>query len=172
MRQKGFTIVELLVVIVIIGVLSSLVISAYNGIQQTARNSAIKSGVAAYHKALTKYAIEHGSYPGVVNACLGANYPDGKCYQWAPSGSYSVSAVMDTALRPYIGSNKPTLTTRLMIYYSAGPDRRGGALFTTSPYRISYYLEGLNQKCINGTVGTGSVEASACEINLQDPTTF
>ena len=38
-RNQGFTIVELLIVIVVIGILALLVITTYSGIQQKARNS-------------------------------------------------------------------------------------------------------------------------------------
>ena len=58
-KQQGFTIVELLIVIVVIGVLAAITIVAYNGVQQRAREVAIKSelsGVArlmALDKAIT-----------------------------------------------------------------------------------------------------------------------
>lgn len=42
-QERGFTIVELLVVIVVIGVLAAVVIVAYNGVTNSAKNSAYKS---------------------------------------------------------------------------------------------------------------------------------
>jgi prepilin-type N-terminal cleavage/methylation domain-containing protein len=41
MRQRGFTIVELLIVIVVIGILAAITIVAYNGIQSRAQVSAL-----------------------------------------------------------------------------------------------------------------------------------
>jgi prepilin-type N-terminal cleavage/methylation domain-containing protein len=41
--RNGFTIVELLIVIVVIGILAAITIVAYNGIQQRARDTAPKS---------------------------------------------------------------------------------------------------------------------------------
>ena len=38
-RQTGFTIVELLIVIVVIGILAAITIVAYNGIQTRAQNT-------------------------------------------------------------------------------------------------------------------------------------
>ena len=62
-RQSGFTIVELLIVIVVIGVLAAITIVAFNGIQQRAENTKTKAGAQAYIKALRMYAVETGTYP-------------------------------------------------------------------------------------------------------------
>ena len=43
MQPKGFTIVELLIVIVVIAILAAITIVAFTGIQQRARDSAAKS---------------------------------------------------------------------------------------------------------------------------------
>ncbi len=43
MKQKGFTIVELLIVIVVIAVLAAITIVAYNGISERARDTTINS---------------------------------------------------------------------------------------------------------------------------------
>ena len=46
-RQSGFTIVELLIVIVIIGILATLVIVTFSGVQQKARDSERKTDINA-----------------------------------------------------------------------------------------------------------------------------
>lgn len=52
-KQKyGFTIVELLIVIVVIAILAAITIVAYNGIQTQARDSKIKSDLANIEKAV------------------------------------------------------------------------------------------------------------------------
>lgn len=61
--QKGFTIVELLIVIVVIGVLAAIVIVAYNGITSSAHESAVKSDLANFVKRAEIYKVENGSYP-------------------------------------------------------------------------------------------------------------
>jgi len=42
-NTKGFTIVELLIVIVVIAILAAISIVAYNGVQTRANNSTVKS---------------------------------------------------------------------------------------------------------------------------------
>lgn len=65
-KNSAFTIVELLIVIVVIGILAAITIVAYNGIQQRARDSQRKSGIATIQKALEMYRIDNGGYPTCV----------------------------------------------------------------------------------------------------------
>lgn len=58
-RKHGFTIVELLIVIVVIAILAAISVVAYNGIQQRARDSQRKSDLAAIAKALEVRAIDY-----------------------------------------------------------------------------------------------------------------
>ena len=145
-RQKlrGFTIVELLIVIVIIGILAAITIVAYNGIQQRAKNTQVVAGVESYRKALMQYATVNSSYPA-ASGCLGANYPGNQCWQ-GTSGNQVVSGTLDAALAPFMGS-KPTLGTSLMSI-GVGDNMRVGALYTASTTRIIYYLSGAGQPCV------------------------
>lgn len=59
---KGFTIVELLIVIVIIGILAAIVIVAYTGIQNRAYNSAVQSDLEQMVKRIELEAVTAGSY--------------------------------------------------------------------------------------------------------------
>lgn len=68
-KQKGFTIVELLIVIVVIGILAAITIVAYNGVQQRARDTQRKNDVAAIVKALQVYKIDHDSYVEAGSGC-------------------------------------------------------------------------------------------------------
>jgi prepilin-type N-terminal cleavage/methylation domain-containing protein len=61
--EKGFTIVELLIVIVIIAILAAIVIVAYTGIQQRARDSSRQSDVTNIAKAITAYTTEGNAWP-------------------------------------------------------------------------------------------------------------
>lgn len=59
-QEYGFTIVELLIVVVVIAILAAISIVAYNGIQTRAKASAIASGISSIEKALRVTAIENG----------------------------------------------------------------------------------------------------------------
>lgn len=62
-RLGGFTIVELLVVIVVIGVLASIGVISYVGIQNRANDSAVQSDLANYAKKAEMYKIINDQYP-------------------------------------------------------------------------------------------------------------
>jgi len=61
--NKGFTIVELLIVIVVIGILALLVITTYSGIQAKARNSKRSSDIKSIQTNLEAFYTSSGYYP-------------------------------------------------------------------------------------------------------------
>ncbi len=56
--KPGFTIVELLIVIVVIGILAAITIVAYNGVQDRARNAALKSEMNQLQKRIQVDALQ------------------------------------------------------------------------------------------------------------------
>ncbi|GIW60798.1 MAG: hypothetical protein KatS3mg087_1864 [Patescibacteria group bacterium] len=66
-NQRGFTIVELLIVIVVIGILAALVITTFNGIQQKGRDTERQTDIKALHGQLEAYYAQNGRYPTLAN---------------------------------------------------------------------------------------------------------
>ena len=66
-RQHGFTIVELLIVIVVIGILAALVITTFTGIQKKARDTERQTDIKAIHGQMEAYYAENGKYPTFAN---------------------------------------------------------------------------------------------------------
>jgi prepilin-type N-terminal cleavage/methylation domain-containing protein len=112
---RGFTIVELLIVIVVIAILAAIVIVAYNGIQQRAREATIKADLS---NAAKKMAIDNtlnGSYPltaAAVDGGKGLPASSGTTYQFHSTGSTycitgtngtSTYTISDTATTPTSG---------------------------------------------------------------------
>lgn len=60
---SGFTIVELLIVIVVIAILAAITVVAYSGIQERARISSMRSEIATINKAIQLYYADNGFYP-------------------------------------------------------------------------------------------------------------
>lgn len=89
-KQPGFTLVELIIVIVIIGILASITMVAFNGVQQRARDAQRQSDFAAISKALVMYYADNGNY---VASGGGSGNGDG----WFNGGSPSVLTTLQNA---------------------------------------------------------------------------
>lgn len=66
-NARGFTIVELLVVIVVIAILAAITIVTYSSIRQRALNATAQSDMTNLGKALMAYRVENGRYPANDN---------------------------------------------------------------------------------------------------------
>ncbi|HMQ96299.1 MAG TPA: prepilin-type N-terminal cleavage/methylation domain-containing protein [Candidatus Saccharibacteria bacterium] len=62
-KLHGFTIVELLIVIVVIAILAMISVATYRGIQDRARSAVIQSNLNGAAKQLEIYKAQEGSYP-------------------------------------------------------------------------------------------------------------
>jgi general secretion pathway protein G len=67
--SPGFTLVELLVVVVILGVLAAVAIPMFSGSTEDSKRSALDQDLAILNKAVELYQVEHGGqYPGKLGA--------------------------------------------------------------------------------------------------------
>lgn len=74
-KQKGFTIVELLIVIVVIAILAAISIVAYNGIQNRAYDTAVQSDLTNFAKKIEQIKITNGdTYPSSLTADMGFRF--------------------------------------------------------------------------------------------------
>jgi prepilin-type N-terminal cleavage/methylation domain-containing protein len=110
-KTKGFTIVELLVVIVVIAILATVTIVAFNGVQARARDSQRMSDITAIDKAIKLYIVDNGHAPdfgGVCSYAATGGY-DSSCYVTSDDGSHSSPygtphtwSELQAALQPYM----------------------------------------------------------------------
>lgn len=81
-RQSGFTLVELLVVIFIIGTLAGLLLTNFVGVRGRATDTKKKNDLRQLKSALRLYYNDYNIYPGGDGTLLGCglnNPPDGTC---------------------------------------------------------------------------------------------
>ena len=61
--KSGFTLVELMLVLVILGILAGLVLPKFTGRTEQARVTAAVTQIATFNTALAAYEVDTGSYP-------------------------------------------------------------------------------------------------------------
>lgn len=76
-RKSGFTIVELLIVIVVIGILAAITVVAFTGVQERARYAVMQSDIRNINNAIIAFQADNGYYPrtGTAGGNVTANPP-------------------------------------------------------------------------------------------------
>jgi prepilin-type N-terminal cleavage/methylation domain-containing protein len=98
--QSGFTIIELLIVIAIIGILATLVLTNFQGAQARGRDTVRKNDANSVYSKLEEFYNENGGYPDATITDDGANVTvDG-----APSATAAVAAANGPTAFPGIDS--------------------------------------------------------------------
>lgn len=100
--RKGFTIVELLIVIVVIGILAAITIVAFNGVQEKAVVTSLTSGLENASKILKLDQVTNDAFPTTLSAAngnKGVPASPGVVYQYIYSNStpqtFCVTATKD-----------------------------------------------------------------------------
>ena len=73
-RHAAFTLVEIMIVVVIIGLLAAMAIPALKRVQQAARNNRFINDLRVFTQSFEQYALENGGWPpNVGNSVVPAN---------------------------------------------------------------------------------------------------
>lgn len=156
--SRGFTIVELLIVIVVIATLAAITIVAFNGIQQRAKTTAKVGTVQQAVKLILLYKAD-GTYP---RASAGGDFcltVDNACTAY----NGTVNAASNTGLMDDLGqwgtppasSGDATTDSRYGITYSYQSERTLQDI--SNPVLIIFFLDGTNQMCAGTISGMVSV---------------
>ena len=125
--SEGFTIVELLIVIVVIAILAAISIVAYTGIQQRARDNTRISDLKSIQKIVELYKVENGTYP---LSSGGNNVWGGLCAAYGNTPNYivGISTIVSSPLP--IDPKNDSATNRCYLYRSNGVDYMALAYLT------------------------------------------
>jgi len=136
-REKGFTLIELMVVIVIIAILAAVALPNFMGATEKARESAVRSAVKTIQTAIEMYATEHsGTYTSNINAYTA--YLPGNQFPKSPATN-----------QPYVyGNNIFDATNVASMQTGNNADQPNEQYAITYSYDVttnSYVLRGYNR---------------------------
>jgi len=120
-QRKGFTLIEILIVVAIIAILASIVLVGLGPTQQSGRDARRLSDLHEIQNGLELYFNKCGGYPGAGTAACGAALPAAAAYP-ATAGA-SVYGAVATALNAsgVVGTNLPQDPSTGGTYYYAVP---------------------------------------------------
>lgn len=146
-RHQGFTIVELLIVIIVIAILAAITIITYNGVQTRAANSATYAAASNAVKLIRTYVVANDSYPftaaGTNGACLTA---DTNCMVGGTAKTTNATLTNNLKATGTLPTGIPTQDADnygIFYQYNSGRNLNG----TAQPVVIVYYLKGANMDC-------------------------
>jgi general secretion pathway protein G len=124
-RQRAFTLIELLLVLVILGILAAIVVPKFSGRTEQARATAAVSQIATFGTALDAFEVDNGYYPKGKNGLNDLAQQPRDATNW--KGPYLKSEIpMDPWGHAYIyecpGKHNPSGYD----LSSLGPDGRAG----------------------------------------------
>ncbi len=141
-KNQGFTIVELLIVIVVIGILAALVIVQFTNVQARARDAERKSDIRALQSKVAEYYALNGYYPTALTQIT--NLPADACK--APGGSGTCTSPNYTYKAFKTGTSVATTSTQdcdnttdnCVGYIIYTPNSGAGAMETiANPYSVT-----------------------------------
>lgn len=121
-RQGGFTLVELLLVLVILGVLAAIVVPKMAGRSEQARETAAKTQISAFSTALNAFEVDNGYYPKGKEGLQDLLTPPKNADNWR--GPYMDEVPNDPWNQPYVYENPGKMNVAGFDLYSVGPDGR------------------------------------------------
>ena len=149
-NNRGFTIVELLIVIVVIAILAAISVVAYNGIQSRATQTANFAAIRNYLQAFQLMKTETGSLPEGFNN-------DSSCLGSACATVVGTSTATISGQTPSVASTSVTKNLLAAYGLTVQPDVKGASR-SHLVYSASYWGEpallwvvGPSQDCISST---------------------
>ena len=148
-KQKGFTIVELLIVIVVIAILAAITIVTFSGLQGRGKDSRRTSEIGSIQKLLELYHADNGGYPMCGSNTAYVPPETNNTYN-------SVSNCLTSSLVPKYTSSLPVdpVNSGSNIYfYAVGYQKIGGTNYTnnhTDNYIIATKLDTVASPTFSG----------------------
>ncbi len=121
---RGFTLLELLLVLVILGILAAIVVPKFSGRTEQARETAAKTQIAGFSTALDAYEVDTGGYPKGSEGLMDLVQAPSDVQGW--KGPYMKDVPADPWGRPYVYVSPGRNNASSYDLYSVGADGREG----------------------------------------------
>ncbi|MES2630783.1 MAG: prepilin-type N-terminal cleavage/methylation domain-containing protein [Patescibacteria group bacterium] len=158
-KQSGFTIVELLIVVVVIAILAAITITAYNGIQNRARASAAQSAAAQVAKKIAYWQVENPNQsPGDLTTA-GLALDSSLVSEYTPSSNGVWCATITANNTSYFVSNTGTNPTAGGCAGHAANGVSAITNYATNPHAVSGGGAWTNQTPSGSTISYQSTAA-------------
>ena len=119
--ENGFTLVEMLLVVTIIGILMAIVVPKMVGRSEQARQTAVRADISAIKTALDAFEVDNGYYPKSLQDLL---QQPSNAKNW--HGPYLDKVPQDPWSNPYIYTYPGRRNANSYDLMSVGPDGKAG----------------------------------------------
>ncbi len=158
-KRQGFTLVELIIVIVVIAILATLTIVAYNGVSARAHASALVADLNQSSKQLALAQVDAGTFPADATT-VGLRSTTDVSYSYNVAGDGSVYCLQASGwgLNYFVTSNNTTANTGACSGTIGVP---GSGSLSSVTYGVATFI---------GTAGTsGTTEGTGTAVRLNQP---
>ena len=119
MNQSGFSLIELIIVIAVMGLLGMVAVPSFSAIQTKTKNTSFKSTAHTIEMALETYVLDNGNYPSGQNVSapeLVETLMTAGLLSTVPTNPFTGKAIAETDTKGLLSYNQTTSGYTLTVY--------------------------------------------------------